>query len=250
MFRVDPYEPVGTLKPLARDIWIVDGPVIGMKWLWTELPLPTRMTVVRLSSGDLWVHSPVALSGGLKAELAELGPVRYLVAPNKIHYWWIGEWRIAYPDALAFAAPRVEEKAAPHGISFDRELRDAPEEAWAGEIGQVLVPGSFMTEAVFLHRPSSTLILADLIENFEMAKVHGVFGRFLLRLGGVAHPHGSMPKDLRATFYGHKDDVKRAVETMISWKPERIVLSHGRCYEENAVAELRRAFRWAGIGGA
>lgn len=250
MFRVDPYEPIGSLKPVARDIWIVDGPVIGMKWLWTELPFPTRMTVVRLADGGLWVHSPVALTGGLKAELEELGPVRFLVAPNKIHYWWVGEWQTAYPDAIACAAPRVEEKAGPHGISFDRELIDAPEDDWAGEIDQVLVPGKFMTEAVFFHRASATLILADLIENFEMQKVRGGFGRLLLRLGGVAHPHGSMPKDLRATFAGHTAQVKQAVETMIAWQPECIILSHGRCYEENAVAELRRAFHWAGVAAA
>lgn len=247
MFRADAYEPIGTLKPVDDDIWIVDGPVIGMKWLWTELPFPTRMTVVRLADGDLWVHSPVALSGGLKAELAELGPVRYLVAPNKIHYWWIGEWRIAYPDAVALAAPRVPEKADAHGIVFDRMLGEAPEDAWAGEIDQVLVPGRFMTEAVFFHRASATLILADLIENFEMDKVGGSIARFIYRLAGVAAPHGSMPRDLRATFVGHEARVKEAVETMISWEPQRIILAHGKCYEENAVDELRRAFRWAGV---
>ncbi|PKQ04317.1 MAG: DUF4336 domain-containing protein [Alphaproteobacteria bacterium HGW-Alphaproteobacteria-12] len=247
MFQVDPYEPIGTLKPLARDIWIVDGPVIGMKWLGLRLPFPTRMTIVRLADGGLWVHSPVAITQALKAEVDALGPVRFIVAPNKIHYWWVGEWRTAYPDAIAFATPRVEEKAGPHGISFDRELTDAPETNWAGEIDQVLVPGRFLTEAVFFHRASATLILTDLIENFEMKKVPGAFFRFVLRITGVAHPHGAMPKDLRATFAGHKQDVKRAVETMIGWAPARIVIAHGRCYEGNAVAELRRAFRWAGI---
>jgi hypothetical protein len=245
MFRVDAYEPIGTLKPVDDDIWIVDGPVIGMKWLWIELPFPTRMTIVRLADGGLWVHSPVALSGGLKAELAELGPVRYIVAPNKIHYWWAGEWQIAYPDAIALAAPRVAEKA--HGITFERELTSEPEDVWAGEIDQVLVPGRFMTEAVFFHRSSSTLILADLIENFEMKKVGGGIARMLYRLAGVAAPHGSMPRDLRATFAGHEAEVKEAVETMISWEPVRIILAHGQCYEENAVDELRRAFRWAGV---
>lgn len=248
MFRVDPYEPIGTLKRVDDDIWIADGPVIGMKWLWTELPFPTRMTVVRLADGSLWVHSPVALSGGLKAELDELGPVRFIVAPNRIHYWWVGEWRIAYPDAIAFAAPRVEEEAGKHGISFDRELTGIPEDGWAGEIDQVLVPGRFMTEAVFFHRASATLILTDLIENFEPEKVHSRFGRFLMRLGGVTHPHGSMPRDLRMTFWGYEAKVRAAVEKMISWQPRRILLAHGRRYEANAVGELRRAFHWTGAG--
>jgi hypothetical protein len=31
---------------------------------------------------------------------------------------------------------------------------------------------------------------------------------------------------------------------MIAWNPERIILAHGRWYRDNAVAELKRAFRW------
>lgn len=31
---------------------------------------------------------------------------------------------------------------------------------------------------------------------------------------------------------------------MIAWTPDRIVLAHGRCYDKDAGAELRRAFRW------
>jgi hypothetical protein len=31
---------------------------------------------------------------------------------------------------------------------------------------------------------------------------------------------------------------------MLAWQPERVVLSHGKWYEHDGVAELRRAFRW------
>jgi hypothetical protein len=34
-----------------------------------------------------------------------------------------------------------------------------------------------------------------------------------------------MPRDMRLTFT--KDEVRRAVETMIAWGPERIILAHG-----------------------
>jgi hypothetical protein len=109
------------------------------------------------------------------------------------------------------------------------------------------VPGGYLTEADFFHRKSKTLILTDLIENFEEEKVGGWFGRLAMKWSGVMHPHGSMPKDLRMTFSGHKDEIKKAVETMIGWAPDRIVIAHGRWYETNAVAELRRAFAWAGV---
>jgi hypothetical protein len=38
--------------------------------------------------------------------------------------------------------------------------------------------------------------------------------------------------------------VRTAAEQMIAWSPGQIVIAHGRCYQSNAVEELRRAFRW------
>jgi hypothetical protein len=31
---------------------------------------------------------------------------------------------------------------------------------------------------------------------------------------------------------------------MIAWNPERVVLAHGKWFDTEGVAELRRAFRW------
>ena len=47
------YEPVNTLKPVADDVWIVDGPEIQMSYPYLpffKLPFPTRMTIVRLAT--------------------------------------------------------------------------------------------------------------------------------------------------------------------------------------------------------
>ena len=48
------------------------------------------------------------------------------------------------------------------------------------------------------------------------------------------------------TFLGHRRELRRAVATMLGWRPERVIIAHGRWYPENGVAELRRAFRWLG----
>jgi hypothetical protein len=47
------------------------------------------------------------------------------------------------------------------------------------------------------------------------------------------------------TFRGRRGPLKTAVERMIAWDPARIIVAHGRWYEGNGDAELRRAFRWA-----
>lgn len=91
---------------------------------------------------------------------------------------------------------------------------------------------------------SGTLILADGIENFELDKIRQPY-RFLVWATGACHPHGQMPIDLRSTFWPKKREVRAAVEEMMAWKPERIIVSHGRCIENDAVGALRFAFRWA-----
>ena len=101
-----------------------------------------------------------------------------------------------------------------------------------------------MDEVVFFHRPSRTLILADHIEKFEPMKVHSPILRFLLKLAGNSDPDGKLPIDLRLGYWGRHDEIGEAITRMLQWELERIVLAHGRWYQSNGVAELRRAFRW------
>ena len=39
------------------------------------------------------------------------------------------------------------------------------------------------------------------------------------------------------------------MEKMIAWRPEKVIMAHGRPYERDGTAELRRAFRWLGSKG-
>jgi len=233
--EVEGYEPVNTLKEIANNIWIVDGPIIEFDFFARRVPVPTRLTIVRLCEGILWVHSPTERTQKLKQEIDGLGPVRCLIAPNRIHYWWIGDWERAYPEAMTYAAPGVQERSKKHRTRFDVDLGETPELVWANEMDQLLVVGKFLTEVVFFHRPSRTLILADLIENFEASKVRSRWLRLLFRL-----------KLLRLTFFFHRAELLRAVRTMSRWEPEGIIIAHGRWYRENAIAELMRAFCWLG----
>ena len=97
------YEPINIYKPLAADIGIVDGPLEYLTVSGIRLPLPftTRMTVVRLSNGDLFLHSPIKFDEKLAKELRGLGMVRHLVSPNQFHYAHIGEWARAFPETIS-----------------------------------------------------------------------------------------------------------------------------------------------------
>ena len=244
------YAPLGVLKPVCEDVWIVDGPAIGFGPPLLKMDFPTRMTVIRLRGGRqnedaLFLHSPVQPTPDLLAAIAALGPVRWIVGPNRIHYWWVDEWQAAFPDARSYLAPRIREQAARHrralppaAISLDH----AEGWPWDAAIATLPVTGRYMTEVVFFHRPSHTLVLTDLIENFEPRKLPAWPLRLLARLGGVLAPDGSMPRDMRLTY--PRRTLHMAVKTMLAWQPERVLLAHGRWHGHDGTAELRRAFDW------
>jgi Domain of unknown function (DUF4336) len=239
------YPPINTLKPVVENVWIVDGPVIRFGFPWPKLPFPTRMTIIRLTGGDLFVHSPTPLTPSLRAEIEREGRVRFIVGPNRIHYWWIPDWQAAFPQAQVYLAPRIKEQARGRINFATLPLDRASGYPWDGEIATLPIVGGYMTEVELFHRESRTLILTDLIENFEPEKVGAWFMRLLMWIGGVSAPHGGLTRDLRLTFtWRHKRELRAAVQTMLAWNPERIIFAHGRWHETNGSVELRRAFRW------
>jgi hypothetical protein len=143
-----------------------------------------------------------------------------------------------------YLAPRIREQAGAR-IDFDSvPLELEAGYPWDAELSTLPVSGRYMTEVVFFHQPSRTLILTDFIENFEADKVGSGLARWLVRLGGSLDPDGAMPRDMRFTYVSRKMALKAAVVRMIAWNPSRIVLAHGRWYDANGADELRRAFRW------
>jgi hypothetical protein len=237
------YPPLNTLKSVADEIWIVDGPVIRFGALGLRMPFPTRATIIRLAGDGLFVHSPTPLVGELKVEIDKTGVPRWIIGPNRLHHWWIPDWHAAYPAADVYLAPRTREQAG-RRLDFDcRSIDRSSGYPWDDQIKTLPVAGAYMTEIVFFHVPSRTLVLTDLIENFEGGKI-GFLTRLLTSLGDVRDPHGSTPRDMRVSFRRQRPQVRAAVETMIGWDPERIILAHGRWYVRDGRAELRRAFRW------
>ena len=235
------YEPLNTLKPVAAGLWLIDGPAVTSY----GFPFSTRATVVQLDNGDLWVHSPTHLTDGLQAELAAIGPVRHLIAPNHIHFAHIPEWQAAYPQATYWAAPGVQARAAKNGLDLPEGTPlhwEQAEPPWDGQLRQLIVRGSaFHQEAVFFHDATRTLILTDLIEAFDTAKLPARCRPFVW-LNGIDNTDGKLPPLLRWTFKD-KTALAEDIEALMSWGPRRIIIAHGDWYEANGTGELERAFR-------
>jgi hypothetical protein len=147
------------LRELAPDLWVTER---SQRFFTSEIG--TRMTVVRLSDGGLFVHSPVSLDPALRKALDALGPTRFAVAPNRFHHLYLGAYPEAYPDLRLFACPGLPEKRS--DLSFDAVLGDEAPSEWAGQIDQLLFGGlPLANEIVFLHRASRTLIMTDTVFN-------------------------------------------------------------------------------------
>ena len=149
----DPYGPPDAPRRIARGLWIVDGPEIRFHYLGLAWPFPTRMTILALADGGLWLHSPVQPTGRLFAAVERLGPVRHLIAPNTLHYWWIPEWKARFPDAVVHLAPGLAARSKqplPPGPTLSP---DAPS-AWRGQtaIGSAASRASYSALPMVIRR--------------------------------------------------------------------------------------------------
>lgn len=225
------------LAQFGPDLWLADGSDVSFH----GFPYPTRMAVARLSTGRLWVWSPIALTDALAADIDALGPVGDIVSPNKLHHLFLGEWSRRWPDARLHAPPGLARKKPE--LRFASELAKENASAWRGEIEQTIFRGSpFMQEAVFFHRASRSVIFGDLIQRFPERSATGWKG-LVLRLGGVVGPEGSTPIDWRLSFVS-RGAARAARRTVLDWKPERLVIAHGECATGGVSGIVAAALRW------
>lgn len=223
---------------IPNRIWLKKYPVH-----YAGLNFTARATVIRLTNGELWVHSPSPLGEELLDGIRGIGPVAHLVAPGSYHYFHVEAWQEAFPEAIVWICPGVERKKP--DLEFDWFLADRPPDAWAEELDQVLVRGNrFIWEVVFLDRPSKTLIVTDLLENIG-EKSGPVDWQLKLWWKVVFHMWDN-PKPAPEYQMGWQDKraAKRSLERILEWDFDRIVLSHGENIESDPKAVLRKA--WAG----
>lgn len=236
------YPPLDVPKPVAEGVFVVDsvlenalGAVIG-----------TRMTVLRLPDGGLLLHSPTRFSIALKTALEAIGPVRHLVAPNIAHWTFMKDWQDACPEATTWAAPGLRQRGQVRrsGLRLDRDLGGTAPGEWGDAIEVVPVPGGAgFTEIAVFHRPSETLVLTDLVLNLEASKVPLPL-RPVTWAFGVLAPDGMPPPYLRAVVRWREREAAGAASRLVALAPARVIFAHGRWFERDGTARLRRSLRW------
>lgn len=221
---------------IANQIWLRAYPV-----RLAGTGFEARMTVIRLASGDLILHSPCPITPALAEELSKLGNVAHIIAPGNFHHLYVASAQAAFPSAKTWICPGVASRDA--ALRYDDVLGNDPPVEWAGEIEQVLVEGTrIMREVAMFHRASRTLILVDLIENFTDATT-GIGGGLKFWFKYVMRMWNS-PRPAPEYQFGWSDRrlAAQSLEKILAWDFQKIILSHGDLVLQDAREVVIRAW--------
>lgn len=215
-----------TLTEIADGVHVANAPQSFF-----GLELGTRMTVLELDGG-LLVHSPIAID---PSSLGHLGSPRWVVAPNLFHHLYVGPW--AEAGCEAWAAPGLPEKR--------------PDLDFAGTLGAGVHPFgddvalfpltcfSFTNEVVVLHRPSGTLLVADLAYNIAPTAPWPTRTAMRMLLG-----YPGCQTTVLERIAMKRSAARRELAELLELPFDRLVLAHGDVVEHGGPDALRQAFRW------
>lgn len=229
------------LREIDKNIWVAEQP---LKYL--GLNVGTRMTLIRLISGELIVISPIQVDNDTINQINAIGDVSYIIAPNLYHYLFVSSFKAIYPKAKLWVAPGLESKK--FDLPIDKII-SVDERSLLNEVEYLLFDGfkvfdlqgsSLLNECVFFHQVSRTLILTDTAFHFDES--------FSLTTQLAARLIGSYkklsPSSLEKFATQEKEKVKQSVQKVLDWDFERVIMAHGSIIDTDAKQKFREGYEW------
>ena len=222
------------LISFAEGVWLRTAParILGMR-------LTSTMTVLRLANGRLLLHSPVALTPGLRTAVEELGTVSHLYSPNLFHHLHIGDWAAAFPAAVLHAPPGLAKKRPDlridrvHGKALPAELESV--------VLELPIEGFRLEESALFYRPASTMVVADLVHNVGRPQ-HAWTGLYTRLMG--FHDRVAMSRMIRWTAFNDRAAARRSIDLALAEPFDRLVVGHGESLQAGAREALTAAYSW------
>jgi hypothetical protein len=165
--------PHGPLQELSENLWRVEGdlPRFSMKRV---------MTVARLQTGALLIHSAIALDEASMKRLEAWGKPAILLIPHVRHRMDAARFKRRYPSLRVFAPPGVMTKAQAV-VHVDGTYSDVPSDP---ALTLELLDGTGEMEGAMLVRSSdgTSVVLTEVVFDLEPPK--SAVGRAALKLVG------------------------------------------------------------------
>lgn len=230
------------LTPITDDLWCFER---DLRLPRTLLLMPSRTTVVRLSSGRVLIHSPLHIDDACAKAIEAIGEPAFLVAPSCIHFLFLKAAMERWPRARVLGAAGLEKKVP--GVAFDPLPREGAPEAFDGDLLVRRIEGfPYIEEHVFFHAKSRSLICTDLVFNIHACRGWGM-PIFLWFAGAWKKLAQSRAWRLLVRDRGAG---ARSIADVLAWDIQRIVMAHGSIVEENGREHLTAALRWLDRGSA
>lgn len=226
----------GSLVQFANSIWTAITPIrFAGTWM------SHVMTVIRLENGSVLLHSPCRPSNDLLAKIGTIGTVTDVVAPNWFHDLYLTDYKRFYREAT-FWGPAFLRRQRKAIIDFAMDGSVQPK--WSAEMPHVTLPGLLtFDESIFYHRPTRTLIVADVLMNASLPAAAPLITRLGYRLFDLRGQLKVFPV-LRWFGVNSRSAIRNAVSQIFEWNPERLIVGHGTPIAQGATKQLHAAFNW------
>ncbi|WP_310411355.1 DUF4336 domain-containing protein [Chamaesiphon sp. OTE_8_metabat_110] len=230
------------LREIDCNLWVVEQP-----FKYFGLEVGTRMTLVRLGTGDLVAISPIKIDPATIEQIALLGEVKYIIAPNLYHHLFIQNFQFIYPQAQLWATSSLAKKRP--DLVIDIPIAERQNSMFDGEIDCLLFDGfqtlflngyTPLNEYVFCHQSSRTLILTDTAFYFDESFVP--LTQLIAKLTGGYKLLRPSPLEKLATR--DKQAVKKAVDRVLEWDFDRVIVAHGSIVETNGKEQFKSGYDW------
>jgi glyoxylase-like metal-dependent hydrolase (beta-lactamase superfamily II) len=224
---------------------------------------------VKLTSGNLAVFSPVALTDDVKAKVKELGgTLSYIVALDFEHHIFISEWKKEYPEAKIIGPEGLPEKRAKQvdekiqndeffgvfKVETKKDMTITPE--FDADFEYEFVDSHPNLELVFCYKPDRVLIEADLLFNLpakeQYSRVPGAESEsqdFANRLfQSLQKTEGDLKWARRFQWYvqggKNRDAYNASLQRIDTWDFDILIPCHGDTIEGGAKDRFRSVMEW------
>ena len=222
------------MQQVAKDLWVLRYPfaLLGM-------PMGRTVTIIRLRSGELVIHSTGPFSAPDVTAIRSLGRPAWLLDATLSHDTFAIAGRKAFPDAAYFAPEGFPVRG---GAAFS--LRTLPA-SWEDELEVLPLEGMpRVREHAFFHKPTRTLIVADLVFNFGAGS--SAWMRKFFRVVGGIRSYPGMSRLFKLLIWD-RVAFSSSIQCLMQWDFDRLIVGHGEIIESGAKPQVAAALAARGF---